>query len=210
MSKLFKSIKNGTIAELLVENGDSVGLHILDTDEEKIIASSTLKRWWKPYEDDWKETKEPTQPKEEPNIQPKEEIKELKEPEQPKKSKSTNKKEKVKEDFSDIHKHILDFVEEMKKEHNIILWVSDKTAGFHTLKKDGKIYMAFAFTKKSGVTLWMRSEAIEGICEYKHYNHAFDARISINTWTPETYDLLSKLHTASLNFQIAKNNKLKK
>lgn len=213
-SKLFKSIKNGTIAKLVAENGDSVMLHILDTDEEKVIASATLKRWWKPCEDGWEEVEDfeetdkvndaPVKPAKTEAAVPQEK-KEVKKEARPSKS-----KEEAINDYSGISQHIFDFIEKMQEEHNITLFSSEKVKGFYSLKKDDKIYMALTFSKKSGVTLWLRSKAIEGIAEYKHYNHAFDARIILSSWNLEIYDLLTKLHNASLEFQLEKNSKSKK
>ena len=62
------------------------------------------------------------------------------------------------------------------------------------------MYMAFTFNK-NGVTLWMRSKAVEELTEYKKMNHMFDARVHFAEDTPESREKITKLLDASLEFQ---------
>ena len=126
--------------------------------------------------------------------------------EKPKKAKKAKKATAPNADFSSLHDNFMKFVDKMREERGIEVWKSDKIKGFHSLKKDGKIYMAFTLSNHKGVNLWMRSKAVEGITnECYHLVHMLDARLFITTWDLETYALVAKLHDASLNFQVGRN-----
>ncbi len=76
--KKFKSVRNGQVAELVSENDKQVIVK-LESGEEKALSPATLKRWWKPMEEEVTEqpqseevVNETTQ--EEANVEPAEEI----------------------------------------------------------------------------------------------------------------------------------------
>ena len=50
--KKFKSVRNGQIAELVSENEQRVIIRLEESEEERNISLATLKRWWKPYEEE--------------------------------------------------------------------------------------------------------------------------------------------------------------
>ena len=50
--KKFKSVRNGQIAELVSENEQQVTIRLEESEEERNISLATLKRWWKPYEEE--------------------------------------------------------------------------------------------------------------------------------------------------------------
>ena len=58
-AKIFKSIKNGTLAELVGNNDHGVVL-LLQNGEERILAPSTFKRWWKETQVETPKTTAPT------------------------------------------------------------------------------------------------------------------------------------------------------
>lgn len=206
MSTFFKSRKSETIGKLVAENENSVTLCLQDTEEEKVIARSTLKRWWRPYEpvqDTLQIVEEVIKEKE-----PEEVFEEVPKPE--KEVKAPKAKAEANNDYSDLFEHTFNFMDRMKEACDVTIFSSDKVKGFYSMKKDDKMYMVFNFSKKSGVTLWLRSKAVKGLVEYTHYNHAFDARVNIREWNSEIANLVSELHRASLEFQLDKNSKSKK
>ena len=56
--KKFKSVRNGQVAELVSKNDKQVVIRLEESGEERKISPATLKRWWKPYEEE-SVTKEP-------------------------------------------------------------------------------------------------------------------------------------------------------
>ena len=72
----FKSVRNGQIAELVSENEQQVTIRLEESEEERNISPATLKRWWKPYEEE-SVTEEP-QTEEITQEEPAEEITEFK------------------------------------------------------------------------------------------------------------------------------------
>jgi len=195
----FKSVRNGQVAELISENDKQVVIK-LETGEEKAISPATLKRWWKEMEEEpqseevvTEATQEETteQPVEEPaeevnviditdeepaqiDFTEFEEEEEPQEQEAPKEEKKEKKPKKKRERISGDHP-LKEFIEGLAKERNTEVFQAT-VPSFRSLKVDGKMYMAFTFNKK-GVTLWMRSAAVQDITEYKKMNHMFDARV---------------------------------
>lgn len=225
----FKSVRNGQIAELVSENEQQVTIRLEESEEERNISPATLKRWWKPYEEESvteePQTEEITQeePAEEINIiditedeesakidfTEFEEINE--EEEEPLEEESAPKKEKKKEPKKPREKisgeHPLKvFIEQLSDERQTEVFVAT-VPSFRSLKVDGRMYMAFTFNK-NGITLWMRSKAVEELTEYKKMNHMFDARVHFREDTPENRKEIEKLLDASLEFQ--KNRQTKK
>ena len=222
----FKSVRNGQIAELISENEKQVIIK-LETGEEKAISPATLKRWWKEMEEEpqseevvTEATQEETteQPVEEPaeevnviditdeepaqiDFTEFEEEEEPQEQEAPKEEKKEKKPKKKRERISGDHP-LKEFIEGLATERNTEVFQAT-VPSFRSLKVDGKMYMAFTFNKK-GVTLWMRSAAVQDITEYKKMNHMFDARVQFGEDNEENRKEITKLLDASLKFQIDK------
>ena len=204
--KKFKSVRNGQIAELVSENEQRVIIRLEESGEERNISFATLKRWWKPYEEE-SVTEEP-QTEEITQGEPAEEVNvidttENEEP-APKKEKKKEPK-KPREKISGEHP-LKVFIEQLSEERQTEVFVAT-VPSFRSLKVDGRMYMAFTFNKK-GVTLWMRSKAVGELTEYKKVNHMFDARVHFGEDTLENRKEIEKLLDASLEFQ--KNHRAKK
>jgi len=216
--KKYKSVRNGQIAELVIENEQQVTIRLEESREERNISPATLKRWWKPYEEESvteePQTEEITQeePAEEINIIDITEDEEInEEEEEPLEEESAPKKEKKKEPKKPREKisgeHPLKvFLEKLAEKRQTEVFIAS-VPSFRSLKVGGRMYMAFTFNKK-GVTLWMRSKAVEELTEYKKMNHMFDARVHFAEDTPENREEITKLLDASLEFQ--KNRQTKK
>lgn len=206
--KKFQSVRNGQVAELVSENEKQVIVK-LESGEEKTLSPSTLKRWWKPFEEETTEepqteevVNETTQEdapaeeevvKEEIKEEPKDEVK--KEPAKPKTEKAPKQK---KEPISGDHP-LKAVIEKLATDRGTEVFEAT-VPSFRSLKVEGKMYMAFTFNKK-GVTLWMRSEAIKDMTEFKKMNHMFDARVQFADETPANVEMITKLLEASLEFQ---------
>lgn len=223
--KKFKSVRNGQIAELVSETEQQVVIRLVESEEERKISPATLKRWWKPHEEE-SVTEEPQteeiiqeEPAEEDNViditedeEPAQiDFTEFEETEEAPQEEPAPKKEKKKEPKKPREKisgeHPLKvFLEKLSDERQTEVFVAT-VPSFRSLKVDGRMYMAFTFNKK-GVTLWMRSKAVEELTEYKKMNHMFDARVHFGEDTPENRKEIEKLLDASLEFQ--KNRQTKK
>ena len=70
---------------------------------------------------------------------------------------------------------------------------------FKSLKVEGKRYGAFTFDEES-VTLWLYSEAIEGLTEFRKINHILDARVKFEEMNDENVSKVKQLVLASLAF----------
>lgn len=207
--KMYQSVRNGQIAELVNEEEKQVTIK-LESGEERKISHATLKRWWKPYEGESvteepqteevvNETTQEDAPaeeevvKEEIKEEPKEEVK--KESPKPKTEKAPKQK---REPISGDHP-LKVVIEKLAADRGTEVFEAT-VPSFRSLKVDGKMYMAFTFNKK-GVTLWMRSEAIKDMTEFKKTNHMFDARVQFPDETPANVETITKLLDASLEFQ---------
>jgi hypothetical protein len=209
MKKYYVCERNGRrrVAELVNQTSEAVTLH--EGEEEKVIAPSSFKRWWHvveqveeapaqeapvaeeapeeapvaeeapteaPAQEEAPVAEEPAQVEAEPTA----EAEPVAEPEAP--AEKPKKATAPKADFSSLHDNFMKFVDKMREERGIEVWESDKIKGFHSLKKNGKIYMAFTLSNHKGVNLWMRSKAVEGITdECYHLVHMLDARLFITT-----------------------------
>ena len=209
--KKFKSVRNGQVAELVSENDKQVIVK-LESGEEKALSHATLKRWWKPMEDEEVQEQpqsevveeatqeEVTEAVEEPAEEPKQE-----ETKSEKKTKTEKASKQKRGTISGDHP-LKAFIEQLAIERGTEVFEAT-VPSFRSLKVDGKMYMAFTFNK-NGVTLWMRSKAVEELTEYKKMNHMFDARVHFGEDTLENRKEIEKLLDASLEFQ--KNRRTKK
>jgi hypothetical protein len=193
--KKFKSVRNGQVAELVSENDKQVIIK-LESGEEKALSLATLKRWWKPMKD------------EEVQEQPQSEVVEeaTQEETKPEKKAKTEKTPKQKRKTISGDHPLKAFIEQLAIERGTEVFKAT-VPSFRSLKVDGKMYMAFTFNKK-GITLWMRSKAVQDLTQFKKMNHMFDARVHFNEETKENKEKITKLLDASLEFQ--KNKQAKK
>lgn len=223
----FVSVRNEQVAELVSRTDEQVVLK-MEGGKEKSISLATLKRWWKEIEEP--QTEEITSTDEvvaeaeitlteaemeyvEHDAAVIEEIDftEFEETEEAPQEEPALKKEKKKEPKKPREKisgeHPLKvFIEQLSEERQTEVFVAT-VPSFRSLKVDGRMYMAFTFNKK-GITLWMRSKAVEELTEYKKTNHMFDARVHFGEDTLENRKEIEKLLDASLEFQ--KNRQTKK
>ena len=197
--KKFKSVRNGQVAELVSENDKQVVIRLEESGEERKISPATLKRWWKPMED--KEVQEQPQSEVVEEATQEEATEAVEEPaEEPKQEETKSEKvsKQKRETISGDHP-LKAFIEQLAIERGTEVFVAT-VPSFRSLKVNGRMYMAFTFNK-NGVTLWMRSKAVEELTEYKKMNHMFDARVHFAEDTPENREKITKLLDASLEFQ---------
>lgn len=222
--KKFKSVRSGQVAELVSENDKQVIIK-LESGEEKVLSPATLKRWWKPMED--KEMQEQSQSEvveeatqeettevvEEPAEETKKTLVEQKEPtikepasEEPKQEETKPEKKAKTEKTSKQKRKTISgdhplkaFIEQLAIERGTEVFKAT-VPSFRSLKVDGKMYMAFTFNK-NGITLWMRSKAVQDLTQFKKMNHMFDARVHFDEETKENKEKITKLLDASLEFQ---------
>ena len=198
----FVSVRNEQVAELVSRTDEQVVLKMEDG-KEKSISPATLKRWWKEIEEPQTEEitstdevvaeaeeitlteaemeyaehdaaviEEMTQPEENADEQTEADpvIEEEPVAKVEKKAKKPAKKKTIDEPHP-LKKVIEDLAAEIGTE------VTTATVPtFKSLKVDGKRYAAFTFDEES-VTLWLYSEAVEGLTEYRKINHILDARV---------------------------------
>lgn len=82
-----------------------------------------------------------------------------------------------------------------------------RVKGFHTIKLDEHMCMAFTFSTK-GIVLWLRTKALDGLnIEYKTMKHMFDARISLTEDNEKTANLIRKCVAASVEYQKGVNTR---
>lgn len=223
--KKFKSVRNGQVAELVSENDKQVIVK-LESGEEKALSPATLKRWWKPMEDEEVQEQpqsevveeatqeEATEAVEEPAEETEETPVEQEEPtieepasEEPKQEATKPEKAPKQKRKTISGDHPLKaFIEQLATERGTEVFKAT-VPSFRSLKVDGKMYMAFTFNKK-GITLWMRSKAVQDLTSFKKTNHMFDARVHFDEETKENKEKIIKLLDASLEFQ--KNKQAKK
>jgi len=222
--KKFKSKRNGQVAELVSENDKQVIIK-LESGEEKTLSPATLKRWWKPMEDEevqeqpqsevveeatqeeaTKVVEEPAEEIEEAAIEQEESTIEEPASEEPKQEETKSEKKTKTEKASKQKRKTISgdhplkaFIEQLAIERGTEVFKAT-VPSFRSLKVDGKMYMAFTFNK-NGITLWMRSKAVEELTEYKKMNHMFDARVHFDEETKENKEKITKLLDASLEFQ---------
>jgi hypothetical protein len=227
--KRFISIRNQQIAELVSQTEDQAVLK-MENGQEKSISPATLKRWWKEIEEPQTEEitstdevvaeaeeitlteaeieyveqdaaviEEMTQPEENADEQTEADpvIEEEPVAKVEKKAKKPAKKKTV-DNPHPLKKVIEDLAAEIGTE------VTTATVPtFKSLKVEGKRYGAFTFDDDS-VTLWLYSEAIEGLTEFRKINHILDARIKFEEMNDENVSKVKQLVLASLAFTKAK------
>lgn len=99
-----------------------------------------------------------------------------------------------------------DVVETIVKAAGCTIFVT-RVKGFHTIKLDGHMCMAFTFSTK-GIVLWLRTKALDGLSiEYKTMKHMFDARISLTEDNEKTANLIRKCVAASVEYQKGVNTR---
>lgn len=99
-----------------------------------------------------------------------------------------------------------DVVETIVKAAGCTIFVT-RVKGFHTIKLDGHMCMAFTFSTK-GIVLWLRTKALDGLnIEYKTMKHMFDARISLTEDNEKTANLIRKCVAASVEYQKGVNTR---
>ena len=99
-----------------------------------------------------------------------------------------------------------DVVETIVKAAGCTIFVT-RVKGFHTIKLDGHMCMAFTFSTK-GIVLWLRTKALDGLnIEYKTMKHMFDARISLKEDNEKTANLIRKCVAASVEYQKGVNTR---
>lgn len=99
-----------------------------------------------------------------------------------------------------------DVVETIVKAAGCTIFVT-RVKGFHTIKLDGHMCMAFTFSPK-GIVLWLRTKALDGLnIEYKTMKHMFDARISLTEDNEKTANLIRKCVAASVEYQKGVNTR---
>lgn len=99
-----------------------------------------------------------------------------------------------------------DVVETIVKAAGCTIFVT-RVKGFHTIKLDGYMCMAFTFSTK-GIVLWLRTKALDGLnIEYKTMKHMFDARISLTEDNEKTANLIRKCVAASVEYQKGVNTR---
>ena len=232
----FVSVRNEQVAELVSRTDEQVVLKMEDG-KEKSISPATLKRWWKEIEEPQTEEITSTDEvvAEETDLQQIadenssgplqigeimeiievdtniEAIEEEQTEEDPvieeevvakveKKAKKPAKKKTI-DNPHPLKKVIEDLAAEIGTE------VTTATVPtFKSLKVEGKRYGAFTFDDDS-VTLWLNSEAIEGLTDYRKINHILDARIKFEEMTDENVSKVKQLVLASLAFTKAKKTK---
>ena len=97
-----------------------------------------------------------------------------------------------------------DILEKIIKAAECEIFVT-QVKGFHTVKIGGKMCMAYTFSTK-GITLWMRSAAIENLgLETKYMKHMFDRRLMLKENNEETVDIMRKVVAASVEYQKVRN-----
>lgn len=124
-----------------------------------------------------------------------------------KKEPKPKKEKKVKEPKAPRQISLLkDVVETIVKAAGCTIFVT-RVKGFHTIKLDGHMCMAFTFSTK-GIVLWLRTKALDGLnIEYKTMKHMFDARISLTEDNEKTANLIRKCVAASVEYQKGVNTR---
>ena len=189
----FISIRNEQVAELVSRTDEKVVLKMEDG-KEKSISPATLKRWWKEIEEP--QTEEITSTDEvvaeaDPVIEEEPVAKVEKKAKKPAKKKTIDNPHPLKKVIEDLAAEIGTEV------------TTATVPTFKSLKVEGKRYGAFTFDDDS-VTLWLYSEAIEGLTEFRKINHILDARVKFEEMNDENVSKVKQLVLASLAFTKAK------
>ena len=189
----FVSVRNGKVAELVSRTDEQVVLKMEDG-KEKSISPATLKRWWKEIKEP--QTEEITSTDEvvaeaDPVIEEEPVAKVEKKAKKPAKKKTIDNPHPLKKVIEDLAAEIGTEV------------TTATVPTFKSLKVEGKRYGAFTFDDDS-VTLWLYSEAIEGLTEFRKIKHILDARVKFEEMNDENVSKVKQLVLASLAFTKAK------
>lgn len=229
--------RNNVEFELVSKDGDDITLKDLNSGKERIVNRKSYERFYKEVEEEVVEEvedleeeeteeevdKEASEDSEEEEVEDAdedavedceeedEEFEEEPEPVKPVKrgtKKAEAKKEKkVKEPKAPRQiSPLKDVVETIVKAAGCTIFVT-RVKGFHTIKLDGHMCMAFTFSTK-GIVLWLRTKALDGLnIEYKTMKHMFDARISLTEDNEKTANLIRKCVAASVEYQKGVNTR---
>lgn len=153
--------------------------------------------------EDWEEEDEESEEEPEP-VKP---VKRGTKKAEAKKEPKPKKEKKVKEPKAPRQiSPLKDVVETIVKAAGCTIFVT-RVKGFHTIKLDGHMCMAFTFSTK-GIVLWLRTKALDGLnIEYKTMKHMFDARISLTEDNEKTANLIRKCVAASVEYQKGVNTR---
>lgn len=229
--------RNNAEFELVSKDGDDITLKDLNSGKERIVNRKSYERFYKEVEEEVVEEvedleeeeteeevdEEASEDSEEEEVEDAdedtvedceeedEESEEEPEPVKPVKrgtKKAEAKKEKkVKEPKAPRQiSPLKDVVETIVKATGCTIFVT-RVKGFHTIKLDGHMCMAFTFSTK-GIVLWLRTKALDGLnIEYKTMKHMFDARISLTEDNEKTANLIRKCVAASVEYQKGVNTR---
>lgn len=229
--------RNNAEFELVSKDGDDITLKDLNSGKERLVNRKSYERFYKEVEEEVVEEvedleeeeteeevdEEASEDSEEEEVEDAdedavedceeedEEFEEEPEPVKPVKrgtKKAEAKKEKkVKEPKAPRQiSPLKDVVETIVKAAGCTIFVT-RVKGFHTIKLDGHMCMAFTFSTK-GIVLWLRTKALDGLnIEYKTMKHMFDARISLTEDNEKTANLIRKCVAASVEYQKGVNTR---
>lgn len=176
-AKYYKSVKTGTIAELVGKNEHGVIL-LLDNGEERVLATSTLKRWWT-------------------EISKTSQLEMLAETEA-----APTPTEDTTSSFTGLHKQFMTAITKLLETNGSEMFFRE-TMSTYNLMNGGTIYLWFTFTRKS-VNVFVKSKAVGTDFTYTPRNHNYDMKIVFTEWNTKAYHTLRKLHDSSLKYQINK------
>ena len=224
--------RNNAEFELVSKDGDDITLKDLNSGKERIVNRKSYERFYKEVEEEVVEEvedleeeeteeevdEEASEDSEEEEVEDAdedaaedceeedEESEEEPEPVKPVK-RGTKKEKKVKEPKAPRQiSPLKDVVETIVKAAGCTIFVT-RVKGFHTIKLDGHMCMAFTFSTK-GIVLWLRTKALDGLnIEYKTMKHMFDARISLTEDNEKTANLIRKCVAASVEYQKGVNTR---
>lgn len=212
--------RNNAEFELVSKDGDDITLKDLNSGKERIVNRKSYERFYKEVEEEVVEKVEDLEEEEteeEVDKEASEDSEEEPEPVKPvkrgtkkaeaKKEPKPKKEKKVKEPKAPRQiSPLKDVVETIVKAAGCTIFVT-RVKGFHTIKLDGHMCMAFTFSTK-GIVLWLRTKALDGLnIEYKTMKHMFDARISLTEDNEKTANLIRKCVAASVEYQKGVNTR---
>lgn len=221
--------RNNAEFELVSKDGDDITLKDLNSGKERIVNRKSYERFYKEVEEEVVEEvedleeeeteeevdEEASEDSEEEEVEDadedavedceEEDEESEEEPEPVKPVKRGTKKVKEPKAPRQISP-LKDVVETIVKAAGCTIFVT-RVKGFHTIKLDGHMCMAFTFSTK-GIVLWLRTKALDGLnIEYKTMKHMFDARISLTEDNEKTANLIRKCVAASVEYQKGVNTR---
>lgn len=209
--------RNNAEFELVSKDGDDITLKDLNSGKERIVNRKSYERFYKEVEEEVVEEVKDLEEEETKEEVDEEASEEEPEPVKPvkrgtkkaeaKKEPKPKKEKKVKEPKAPRQiSPLKDVVETIVKAAGCTIFVT-RVKGFHTIKLDGHMCMAFTFSTK-GIVLWLRTKALDGLnIEYKTMKHMFDARISLTEDNEKTANLIRKCVAASVEYQKGVNTR---